>query len=118
VLMFFPIDDGSANATAFGNQGDGHNYSFTAEAHTKFTYTGGETFDYRGDDDVFVFINRKLVINLGGIHDPELGHVKLDDLGLTPCSSYELDFFFAERHKGGSNVLFTTTLALEDNPIS
>jgi fibro-slime domain-containing protein len=118
VLMFFPIDDGTASATAFGDQGDLHNYCFTAEAHTKFTYHGGETFDYRGDDDVFVYINNKLLINLGGIHNPEPGSIQLDVLGLTPGSSYPLDFFFAERHKGGSNLLFTTTLALEDNPIS
>ena len=40
--------------------------------------------------------------------------VKVDDLGLTKGKTYPLDFFFAERHKGGSNVLFTTTLKLED----
>jgi len=31
--------------------------------------------------------------------------------------SYPLDFFFAEHHKGGSNVLFTTTLKLQQVPI-
>jgi fibro-slime domain-containing protein len=118
MLMFFPIDDGTPYATAFGNQGDMHNYSFTAEAHTTFTYNGGETFHYRGDDDVFVFIAGKLVINLGGVHDPETGDVKLDQLGLTVGQSYPLDFFFAERHKFGSNVLFTTTLKLQQVPIS
>jgi fibro-slime domain-containing protein len=113
VKMFFPIDDGTKYATTFGQEGDAHNYSFTVEAHSKFTYQGGETFSYRGDDDVFVYINSKLVINLGGIHDPEMQTVKLDDLKLTKGKSYPLDFFFAERHKGGSNVLFTTTLKLE-----
>jgi len=117
-LMFFPIDDKTMYATAFGDEGDAHNYSFTAEAHTMFTYTGGETFDYRGDDDVFVYIDGKLVINLGGIHDADPGSVKLDDLHLTVGQSYPLDFFFAERHKGGSNVLFTTTLKLVQVPIT
>jgi len=115
--MFFPIDDGGGYATAFGNQGDPHNYSFTVESHTVFTYTGGETFRYRGDDDVFVYINKKLLINLGGIHDPENGMVMVDSLGLTKGQTYPLDFFFAERHKGGSNVLFTTTLKLSQAPI-
>ena len=115
--MFFPIDDGSPYATPFGNQGDPHNYSFTVELHTTFTYRGGELFTFRGDDDVFVYINQKLVINLGGIHGPEDAQVNVDALGLTEGQDYPLDFFSAERHKTGSNLLFTTTLGLRPAPI-
>lgn len=110
--MFFPIDDGSMYATAFGDQGDAHNYSFTVELHTSFTYMGGEFFHFRGDDDVFVYIDGELVINLGGIHGPETAEVNLDTLGLSKGDEHTLDFFSAERHKGGSNILFTTTLGL------
>src|SRR3984957_416059 len=77
---FFPIDDGTPYQTAFGNQGEPHNYSFTVEIHTVFKYAGGEYFNFRGDDDVFVYINGKLVINLGGIHNPETGQVNIDSL--------------------------------------
>lgn len=114
---FFPMDDGSMYATAFGDQGDAHNYSFTAESHNQFTYNGGETFKYRGDDDVFVYINNVLVINMGGIHNADETDVSLDSLGLTKGNTYPLDFFFAERHATGSNLLFTTTLNLTTNPI-
>lgn len=114
--QFFPIDDGSPHASPFGNQGDPHNYSFTCEVHTTFTYSGGEFLHYRGDDDVWVFIDGKRVINLGGIHDPETGDVQLDALGLTKGHDYPLDFFFAERHKYGSNVLFSTSLMLRPSP--
>jgi fibro-slime domain-containing protein len=109
---FFPIDDGTAYATAFGNQGKPHNYSFTTELHTSFTYQGGEYFSFRGDDDVFVYIAGKNVINLGGIHSPETAMVAVDSLGLTKGETYPLDFFSAERHVTGSNILFTTTLQL------
>jgi len=116
VKMFFPIDDGTPYASPFGQQGDLHNYSFTCEVHTTFTYRGGEFLHYRGYDDVWVFIDGKRVIDLGGIHDPETGDVQLDSLGLTKGQTYPLDWFFAERHKGGSNVLMTTSIQLHDAP--
>jgi fibro-slime domain-containing protein len=113
---FFPIDDGTPYATAFGNQGWPNNYSFTNEIHTVFVYRGGEYFNFRGDDDVYVYINNKRVINLGGVHGPETANVQVDTLGLTVGQEYPLDFFSAERHVTGSNILFQTTLALRAPP--
>lgn len=115
---FFPLDDGTPLATLFGNQGSSHNFCFTGEIHTEFTFRGGEYFSFRGDDDVWVFINKKRVINLGGIHIPREAKVELDTLGLTIGQTYPLDFFFAERHAGGSNVLFQTTLALRGSTVN
>jgi fibro-slime domain-containing protein len=117
---FFPVDDSGPYKTAFGNQGKdannvSHNFSFTVEIHTVFTYNGGETFDFRGDDDVFVYIDNKRVINLGGIHGAEAANVNVDSLGLTKGKSYPLDFFYAERHVVQSNMLITTTLDLSNN---
>ncbi len=113
---FFPIDDGTPFATSFGNQGVNHNFSFTVEIHTVFTFKGGEFFKFRGDDDVWVFINKKRVIDLGGIHGPKEAQVNVDTVGLVVGQTYALDFFSAERHQGGSNVLFQTTLALQPRP--
>lgn len=103
---FFPLD-----GTGFGNQGQSHNFSFTTEIHTSFTYNGRETFTFKGDDDVWVFINKKLAIDLGGRHAQETGSVPLDTLGLTLGTVYDLAVFHAERHTSQSNFRIDTTLA-------
>ncbi len=104
---FFPID-----GQLFGNQGRVHNYHFTLELHTNFTYRGGEVFQFTGDDDIWVFINNRLVVDLGGVHGAASGSVNLDTLGLTPNSTYAFDFFFAERHTTDSNFRLTTSIGL------
>lgn len=108
---FYPIDN-----QLFGNDGNGHNYHFTTEFHTNFTFKGGETFAFSGDDDVFVYINGRLVVNLGGVHGVESGSVALNTLGLTVGQSYPLDIFQAERHCCGSNFSMTTSLQLVSEP--
>lgn len=73
-----------------------------------------------GEDDVWVFINGVLAIDLGGVHGPASGSVSLDSaaatLGITTGSTYDLDIFHAERRTSGSNFNFTTSIALVDAP--
>jgi fibro-slime domain-containing protein len=106
---FFPIDN-----KLFGNEGNNHNFHFTFELHTKFVYLGGEVFTFTGDDDLFVFVNKKLAIDLGGVHGALNGQVDLDanasQLGITKGTAYQLDFFFAERHTSESNFRIDTTI--------
>ncbi|HVR18230.1 MAG TPA: fibro-slime domain-containing protein [Polyangiaceae bacterium] len=110
---FFPID-----GRMLGNEGNSHNYHFTFELHTTFVYNGGETFRFRGDDDVFAYINGRLVIDLGGVHTVQEDSVDLDaqagELGLTVGSEYKLDFFFAERHTSESNFRIDTSIVFKD----
>ncbi len=107
---FFPIDN-----QLFGNEGLAHNYSFTAEIATFFHYNGGETFTFSGDDDVFVFINRTLAIDLGGIHSSLSASVDLDQqaarLGIAKGGVYSMHIFFAERHPVGSDFVLQTTIS-------
>lgn len=106
---FFPID-----GVLGGNQGYGHNYHFTFRLNNTFTYTGGETFQFTGDDDVWVFINKQLVIDLGGVHGAMSQSVNLDSLGLTSGNDYSFDLFFAERHTTESNFRIDTSIKLRN----
>lgn len=104
---FFPLDD-------LGNTpGQNHNYHFTMELHATFTYQGGEVFDFMGDDDLWVFIDGELALDLGGVHQALTGQIELDTLGLTVGESYSFGLFFAERHTTQSAFTMETTIDLE-----
>ncbi len=111
---FFPIDGQLFNDTQLDDDGNAHNFAFTFELHMTFTYRGGEVFRFRGDDDLFVFINDTLALDLGGVHAPLEGEVNLDaqaaQLGITPGEAYPFDVFQAERHTTQSNFRVETTL--------
>jgi fibro-slime domain-containing protein len=110
---FFPLDN-----QLFGNENQSHNFSFTSELHTDFAYRGGEVFTFTGDDDLWVFINGQLAIDLGGVHAAQTESFDLDaraaSFGLEPGGTYPLDLFHAERHAANSTFRVDTTLSFVD----
>jgi len=104
-----------------------HNFSYTYELHLQFTYRLGQVFTFIGDDDVYVFINKLLVIDLGGVHGSQTGSVTLNATtkatdGTTPLNLvdgqvYQFDFFYCERHTTQSHMKITTSIPLNDSLI-
>lgn len=152
---FFPIDDfktlsdGSPNPfydtiaeNVYDPGGPRHNYGFCLESHGTFEYKKGQVFRFRGDDDVWFYIDNKLMVDLGGIHGPTSDSVQLDSIGairtprldangnqvwangkqlfdiswsqnrLIEGKAYNFDFFFCERHPAGSSMKIQTQMNL------
>lgn len=105
----------STNFLPLAEWGYEDNYLFTTELHTNFVYGGGEVFTFRGDDDVFVFVNGFLGVNLSGVHTAQEDSIELagvaTDFGLEMGKSYTFDLFQAERQPTGSNFRVETTLS-------
>ena len=98
-------------------------------------------FDFSGDDDVWVFVDGELVLDLGGIHDPISGKIDFSTgkvtvyEGLTSTENkaastvntyikdemeknggqlHNLQIFYLERGKGGSNCSIRCNLPQSD----
>ena len=116
---FFPIDgkgwEAIPGGTLFqGTADDGtkHNFSFTSELRYWFEFRGGEYLSFIGDDDVWVFLNGQLAVDLGGIHTPTGGSITLDNanatkFNLTKSKVYEIALFQAERKTTESGYRLT-----------
>jgi len=91
-----------------------HNFSFTSEVQYWFHYDQNTSarLDFTGDDDVFVFVNGHLAVDLGGIHVPMDGTVTINaqsaaKFELKPGNVYRIAVFQAERKRFGSSFRLT-----------
>jgi fibro-slime domain-containing protein len=85
--LFFPLD--GVSGTWGTTPGQTHDYGFTSVTRYWFEYSGASMLTFVGDDDVFVYINKTLAVDLGGTHQRATGSIAIDATGGT---GYACDF--------------------------
>ena len=129
-IGFYPLDkkvlgkDSDLQApfgTEMYNEYDGnnHNYHFSMKAKCQFLYKAEDNlvFNFNGDDDVYLYINGKLALDIGGAHLKRQESLDVNEmaerLGLEEGKVYSFDFFYMERHTTASNIKIETNMVLE-----
>lgn len=79
---FYPLDETEFSSGDYVNN-DGHNHLFTMSfaAPFKALLSGDESFEITADDDTFVFVGNKLVVDMGGIHGATTGRFEIHEDG-------------------------------------
>lgn len=107
-----------SSAFPTSDDGNNHNCFFGMQYAVKFTltadYVGPLEYYFFGDDDMWVFLDDKLVCDIGGVHSSVGEYVNLWDYlkenGRTESETHTLTFFYTERGASGSTCYMNFTL--------
>ena len=111
------LDSGASerSAASFETQ-IGRDYNFSMEGHGQFVFNTEDNlyFTFEGDDDVYLFINNKMVMDIGAAHSITKSTFNLNDYikecGLKDGEMYDFDFYYIERHSYGSSIRIETNI--------
>lgn len=102
-----------------------HNGSFTLRGESQFVYNNASNlyFTFTGDDDVYMYINGTLALDLGGAHGRNSKTVNLNDLdptkyGLKEGQVATFTFFYMERCSDASTFGIKTNMELVQRAIN
>lgn len=102
-----------------------HNGGFTLRGESQFVYNKDSNlyFTFTGDDDVYMYINGTLALDLGGAHGRNSKTVNLNDLdatkyGLKDGQVATFTFFYMERCSDASTFGIETNMELVQRNIN
>ena len=111
------LDSGASERSAGSFETQiGRDYNFSMEGHGQFVFNTEDNlyFTFEGDDDVYLFINNKMVMDIGAAHSITKSTFNLNDYikecGLKDGEMYDFDFYYMERHSYGSNIRIETNI--------
>ena len=112
------VGDNETANLPLGDDGRAHNCFFGMHFSLTFTltadYVGPLDYLFYGDDDMWVFLDGKLVCDIGGVHSSVGEYVNLWDYVSRPAAgeekTYTLSFFYTERGASGSTCYMNFTL--------
>ena len=102
--LYPPSDDGLDHNNMFGMQ-------YSIEFELTEDYVGPLEYYFFGDDDMWVFLDGRLVCDIGGVHSSVGAYVNLwDYIAKGDAGKHTLKFYYTERGLSGSTCYMQFTL--------
>ena len=89
-----------------GKQNGGRNLHFCTESHANFRFRKGLKFSISGNDDIWVFVDNKLAIDIGGTHLAAPGYIDMDKFlpNAEIGKYYDIDIYTCNRRSTSSDL--------------
>ncbi len=138
---YYFAEDGKKSYDIDGGTYKGRNYNYTMVSNGEFIFVEDDDlyFEFEGDDDVYLFLNGELVLDIGGGHSISSCSLNVNDyvewargvlanpseysardieranaLNLEDGEIVSFDFYYMERHGYGANCRIVTNMVITD----